>query len=167
MIKPRSRIPAGCRPRVVHFVDNAEAEREPDARTAERATDHVLGATGPCRRNARTTWRLAKRWLFLIVHAVILHHLARRVCLVWISQPRRRVCECVFPHRVEGRCARGIFRKGAIRIAFCDVRDRSALHPIADMRADIAGRTLFTRGSGDNDGKLLHHDRSAFPCGYC
>lgn len=45
--------------RIVHFVDNAKAEREPDARTTERAAHNILRAAGPCWRNARTTWRLA------------------------------------------------------------------------------------------------------------
>ena len=39
-------------PRVVDFVDDAEAEREPQPRGPERAADHVLGAARPGRRNS-------------------------------------------------------------------------------------------------------------------
>src|SRR4029077_4013031 len=46
--------------RIVDFVDNAEAEREPDARRAEGAAHNVLGAAGPCWRDAGTAWRLSK-----------------------------------------------------------------------------------------------------------
>src|SRR5262249_48119525 len=34
-------------PRVIDLVDDAEAEREPEPRYAQRATYHVLGAAGP------------------------------------------------------------------------------------------------------------------------
>ena len=44
--------------RVIDLVDDAVARREPQPRRTERAPHHVLGAAGPCGRNAGMAWGL-------------------------------------------------------------------------------------------------------------
>jgi hypothetical protein len=43
-------------PWVIDFVDNTETDREPQPRMAKRATDNVLGAARPSRRNSGSAW---------------------------------------------------------------------------------------------------------------
>jgi len=56
-------------PRIIHFVDNAESEREPNARGTKRTAHDVLGAAGPSRCDAWTARRMSLRFAAQITHA--------------------------------------------------------------------------------------------------
>src|SRR5579859_4396930 len=64
--------------RIVHFIDDAEAQREPESRFAQGAPDHILCTARPSRRNAGCSGRVVKELIWHSLSTAVVAILAAR-----------------------------------------------------------------------------------------